>query len=107
MRFRCRDENHTAGGPTREVELRDVRVGDVFLFTADFVKRAGGRDVAIREGEVAEVTEVRQEAVRAQVPATLRDAEPGTSRTGDVLVFLYPQDPVVLLVDSRDPRVVR
>ena len=102
MRVRYCDEMGSYG----EMELLDVRPGDLAKFEAEFVKHGDDEsddtEKTVSAGEIGEVVDVLQDALVVEAPCTLRGM--GGQITGDGSMAVEPSA-VVLMVDSRDPRI--
>lgn len=92
MRVGYIDEQSRQG----ELELRQVRPGDLVRFMADFKKHGIGKD------EIGEVVLVHPEALR--VSAQGRKTSGAGLEFGPVEIDVQPVD-VVVLVDARDDRI--
>src|SRR3990172_2010682 len=104
-RIRFEDENGKHG----EIDMQSVRAGDVVRFNADFTKRADDDEdesvsVTVRGGDIGEVIEAFFDGPSLLVTAPCTVDAGGIIQMGDDDFMVEPGG-VVVLVDSRDPRV--
>ena len=102
-RIRFEDEMAKQG----EMELAKIKRGDLVKFRADFMKRADDEDDTERKvlaGEIGEVLDVFPQVPGILVEAPCEMHSMGSRISGDASIMVTPED-VLLVVDSRDPRI--
>lgn len=99
MRMRYVDDMNQEG----EMDIGQVRVGDLVRFIADFRKVAGPKGVIfVPKDEIGEVLEVRGESVRVAAPGHREAA--GDQFTEDFEIEVQA-GLLKVVVDARDPRI--
>lgn len=109
-RIRFIDEMSKMG----ELDLEHVQAGDLVKFEADFEKHAGGLADGdghtpegtwfVDGGTVGEVLDVFPQAPGVLVDCPCTHRTMGSAVTGDAQFIVEP-DKILLLVDTRDPRI--
>jgi hypothetical protein len=103
-RVRFLDENNKQG----EVDIAKVKVGDIAKFKADFIKHGEGdeddTEKKVLGGELAEVLDVFPDMPGLLVEAPCELTGMGGRILGESEFMVEPES-IVLVLDSRDPRI--